>query len=441
MTLSLESLIRLAEFGVAVVCLGAVLHLVIRNSVAACLLLASTWFLTVALRDSFDLSATFAGVRVGVLDVLSLLLIGVGATRMLVQGVRVAARGLVLTLLVLLAFHLARGVADFGIQTAVNEARNWVYFTAALVYAATLPTGPSRREWAVLAGAGALLAVVAVPYLIVDGVHSSSGVVVRNGHLISARPITADGALLILQAGLLAVSLGWPTRRLGVAIASTAAAIAVLLEHRTVWVAFVVVLVGGFVLWSRSSSRSQQTVFAATGGVFLLIPVAVWSFLSTAPFVASVHEATTSNSTFAWRTTSWRELLSSHHSFVDLVSGGPSGAAWNRVLNGRIVDASPHNNAVDAYLRFGLPGVAVLILLAFLLWHSRSRLASAAGIPGAVVVLLLATQVVFSVAYTLDSMQGLILGFLVAALAARSPVASRDRRTRFVDKREYAGAR
>jgi hypothetical protein len=392
----------------------------LRSGVWTTALLLVVWIATVALRDSTDLSATLGGIRVTALDILSLLLIVVALIRVLAGGVRTVGRGLALLVLALLAIHLARGAADFGLQTAVSQARGWLYFSAALVYGATLAGGWDRRVWKLLVTGGLVLGVISIPYLMIEGVHPASVLTYRDGSWISGRPITAAGALLILQAAILLPALGWRSKQTAAYAALAAAGIVVALEHRTVWVAGLLVALVGFVWWSnRRISAGDSSPIGVTGVMFLLLPLAVWGFMKTGTLLSSAKEATSSNSTFTWRTTSWEQLIGSHHSLADLAGGMPAGGGFKRTIAQQVVDLSPHDGFVDAYLRFGLPGVAVIVLLGFLLWRRRSSVGPASGLPAEAVGLLLLTQLTFSVAYTLDTIQGLIAGILVSGLAAK----------------------
>jgi O-antigen ligase len=276
--------------------------------------------------------------------------------------------------------------------------------------------------------------VVAVPYLLIEGIHPATQEIYRNGELTTARPIVATGALVILQCAVLALGLGWPSRRAAVRIAIAAGIVVLLLEHRTLWVAGLAVGLTVLFWWFKERSRSRSfAAFGVTGLVLLILPLAVWGASQSQALTASFNEATTSNSTFTWRTTSWQELISSHHSVSQLVYGAPAGASWPRLINGQVVTASPHDGFVDAYLRFGLPGLSVLCALGLLLWRRRTAIAAGTGLTADAIGLLLLTQLVFSIAYTLDPVQGIIDGLLVSGLAAartvQAPVLRQSRPT------------
>ena len=118
--------------------------------------------------------------------------------------------------------HVARGVSDFGLQTAIVGGRPWLYFLAPMAFAATVPTGWNTRIWKLFAVAGMAVAAISIPYLLVDGIQPASHLILRDGQLISGRPITAQGALLVLEAAIILLALRWPSPRVSVVLAALA---------------------------------------------------------------------------------------------------------------------------------------------------------------------------------------------------------------------------
>lgn len=418
---ALANLFLAAAVGTALVGFS---FLALRNSVATVAVLLAVWIFTAALRDTVELSVLVSSsVRVAALDIASGILLAVGVGRVLSMGVRSLAAGLVLALVLLLGIHVARGVDVYGIQVALNDARLSLYFTATLAYVITVPGGWDNRVWKVLAGAGVLLAAIAVPYWLAGGLGSATSEMVRNGEIVTSRPVQAAGALLILQAAIIASAIGWPTKKAAVYVLFAAAIATLLLQHRTVWAAGLVVAIIGLVWWwLRQNRGNERTVFAVTGVVLLLIPVAVWGFTQTGQLVESASEATRSESTLSWRMSLWDERISANDSVVNLASGEPAGANHFQLINGRATDVSAHNGFVETYLRFGLPGLLVVTWLGLLIWLHRQEIASRTELTAQAVGLLLVTQIVFSVAYSLDLIQGVILGVFVSGLLEGSPV-------------------
>jgi hypothetical protein len=396
---------------------AAVIYFVVQSQVFAACALLTAFLLSEGIRDSFDLSTAVSGFRVSALDALCAVLLGVGMYRVLVRGVRSFACGLTVALLGLLVFHVTRGTLDFNLQEAINASRTWIYFTAALVFAATAPKPWDRRVWQFVASTGIALAFISIPYFLVDGLRTSSQYVYRNGELLTARPIQAAGALVVLQAAILLPALGWPSREKSTALAGVMIVVAVLVQHRTVWAAGLAVAVIGFIRWSRSRLRDAESlVFGATGLLFIALPILAYGFLRSGALVQSAAETASSRSTFTWRTTGWSELILSHHSLSDIAAGGPAGASWARQVLGSTVTLPPHNAYLEAFLRFGLPGLTLFLGLWGVIWKKTEDVARHVGLTSTAIVLLLTSQALYGVAYPLGAIQGLIFGVFISGL-------------------------
>jgi hypothetical protein len=401
-------------------CLVVLIHFIVRSQVFAAVLLLLLFSLTDAIRDQVGLSTTLGGFRVSAIDLLSAVFIVVGAHRAFTIGLRLDLLGAVIALVLLLTFHFARGVADFGLQEAANSTRPWLYFLAALLFAATVPVPWGARAWHLVAITGLALVLVSIPYLLTEGIRSSSRLIVRNGQLVTDRPISAAGALVILEAAVLFLALRWPSPRASGYCAAIAVGGVLVLEHRTVWAAGLAIGLVGFATWSRTRPREDASlVFGATGLVLLAAPLAVWGILANGSFRASLQEVTANNSTFAWRTQSWQELVSSHHSPLDVLSGGPAGASWARTVFGATQTVAPHDAFVEAFLRFGAPGVALFCGLLLTLWIKRRAVSSRDGLSANAVGLIVIAVALFSITYSPGPVQGLILGILVSSLSLR----------------------
>jgi hypothetical protein len=431
---SLIDLLAGAALGTAVaVAVLALPYLVVRYSVITAAMFLVLWILTAAVRDAVDLSVTLSelqasapDVRVSPLDVLAVMTALVGVGRVAARGIRTAALGLGCVLLALLAIHVARGLAETGLESSMSSAREWFYFGSALIYAATVPGGWDARVWKVLAAAGLFLAALAIPYFLIEGVAAATELIVRDGELVPSRPVGATGALLILQATILVLALRWPSRRTAAWLVLFAGGILLLLQHRTLWAAGAGVGLIAFAWWVPRQKRDVGLV--STAIVLLLLPLAVAAFVQVGPLVESASEATRSNSTLMWRTESWEQLLSEHDAPSELALGTPSGEGFTRFISGSLVTESPHNGIVEAYVRFGLPGALALVCLGLVLWSRRRDIA--VGLPARAVGLLLMTQLVYVLAYALDVVQGLIIGILVSGLVAgghrSSPLRARE---------------
>ncbi len=397
----------------------------IRSQLFAAFLLILTFVLTAAIRDRLGLTVSLHGVRISALDALALLTAIAGYKSIAKVGSNPVA-----------GFALgtdgasgdppdARG-SRFRVSACRKQLTRLAVIPRSVAVRCTVPSPWTNRFWHLIVLTGVALAITSVPYLAADGIHGASESVVRNGQLVDSRAITASGALVILEAAFIALALGWPSRKLSGYVAVLTTACVVVLQHRTVWAAALIAGLGGLVGWSRGRVRSDARVVSLAIGLILIsMPLAVWGFTTSKSLDESLSETTSHNSTLTWRTQSWQDLLSSHHSALDVVSGGPAGASWTRVINGTVAAQVPHDAFVEAFLRFGLPGVVLLLGLLGAAWAGRCRAGDANGLSANAVGVIVVAQAVFCLPYNLGSIQGLILGVLASRMQ-RSPRDSRQ---------------
>jgi hypothetical protein len=362
---------------------------------------------------------SFGGFAVTPLDLVSIALLGAAFLR-LSHGM--ASRRLVaptLIVLLLLSVHLARGVSAFGVQAAIAGGRTPLWFVAGLLYGSTARW--TSREFAALT----LVSVSIVPLVLFGyaskGFHSSTTVLVINGTAADSRPVTAAAALLILQGLILVLVLQiGPRGGARVALIALMALQVVLLQHRTVWACALAVGAVGVLLWfrSRPALKHEQTCAVISAACFAL-PLTVWGVLHTSALVSSFREAQGPRSTLAWRTESWTKLLGHFGSLSDRVFGVPAGTSFERTVFGTQTAVQAHSMYVETILRFGIPGLILLVAA----WASvvrRARLVRTDSLPTAGLYALVLTQAVFSVAYSLSIVEGVILGALLAALEVQT---------------------
>ena len=403
-----------------------------RWSVATIGLLLAAWIATAALRDNVDLAIVVSGVRFSALDVLGAVLAAVGAIRIVAGRALNLPRLLVFALFALLAIHILRGIASYGMQTSVNEARQWFYFAAAMLYAASLPAGSGRRAWTLLAAAALLLAAIAIPYFVIEGVPRAGDVFLRDGQLIRATPITAEGTLLIMQSAILVLALRWPTTRSAPYAALAAIGTVVLLQQRAVWIAGAAVLALSLFWWlRRPRPRTRPSpALIYTGAALCVTTIA----LLTIPTYKSPHVTNT--------TARRRRLRTQARS----AGGSTDGASSSRRTTLRECSPSVGPQAIPSTAsrtarsptsphttRRSTPTSASdwgecssCSGSAWAIWSRRSRAGPETGITEQAVVLLLLSQLVFGLAWSLDLVQGLILGVLVSGTAAMARTPPQD---------------
>lgn len=412
-------------------------YLAFRRSDAAIAIVVLLWFLTTALRDPLDLSVNLGSAHILSLDLACISLAAVAVGRLASTTAWTFSRVLVAVLVVLVGLHVLRGVINVGTQAAINDARPWLWFASVLAFTATVPGGWGQQLWRVVIVTGGVIAVIALPYFVFDGIHSAGTQIDVDGELINWRPILAIGALPVLQATILAVGLRWPpSRAIRIPLVALMVAEVLLLQHRTVWVASIVVAATAFVMWAVAGRRLLLGVAAACLVCLPLVPAAMWYDSETGAPVSgparpdrqssgnsgpgALSDSITSiggeDSTLSWRIDGWRDLVDANLSASEVATGNPAGTGFERGPAGAQSSLSAHNEAVDAYVRFGLPGAALLIALAVIVCVRRDQIASGTELTRSVVVLLFLSQLVFSLAYSLDVVQAVILGALLSGL-------------------------
>lgn len=393
----------LALLGAAIALLEGVVLVHVRPA-------AGVWLFAVsALLQAVSLSGAVVlmGYEVYLLDGMSVVLAIVVVLRLSRGSVKVSLSVGLLILLLLVA--LARGEYAFGPQVAVNSGRSLLYLLVGVTYASVCLKGDEcwrtlQRVWQAL---GISLVVLGCVFLARNGL----GTYASDGE----RALNAPQALIVGQVAVLGLGkMGDRKQRvlvvacLGILLAS---------QQRTVWAAtiasLVVVAVRSGKLGNREATRSIRV--GMVSGLVLVVGTLV---LGPSELQQSVGQATSSASadsgTLAWRIDGWRQLLSgySKRPIEDRLFGQPSGAGFDRIVNGGVVTVSPHNMYIMVLLSLGILGITTFCLLfrKALLRSARSSLPLFALICG---------LALFSVAYQLAPEQGLVLGAALSMAAGR----------------------
>ncbi|MFF5013623.1 O-antigen ligase family protein [Streptomyces sp. NPDC001165] len=378
-------------------------------------------------------SVVVLGTHVYPADVLSLCAAGVGLGRLLVHGL--PRRTGLLPLLGLTGLTLwsaLRGIASFGPQAPVNDARvSFGYLLAAALYTATMPVGfplerTLRRGWVAIA---LVFAVLCTTGWMRHGLHAVTEHVTADGMVIDSRPVSAAAALVLAQAAILLLYAPSDQRRQARATAvpdwlgrwvpaMVLLLFVVLLQHRTIWVVAVAMVMAGWAL-RRSSGRTRLLSFtiAALSVSLAVVAYQLGAFGTVGGTLAtSAAEVQDSSSSFDWRVAGWQQLLAAPGSLVQWLSGMPFGSGYDRVVGGILVTVGPHNYYVHLGLRLGMVGLALLIAWYVLTWR-RLRQEDAWS---AALRVLMVGQLAFFVTYSADSEQGVLLGLCIWCLRTRA---------------------
>lgn len=317
---------------------------------------------------NFGTIGTFGGTTVTLGDGLSLALFIAG-----LLDVRRAARRLSpvvvlasIALTLLLALSLARGIAEYGLGLAVNEARGFIYVIAILFWAVT-------REWShneivfaekffvIVQGVG--LCIVAAYHVARYGLGGTADFVVVGSELTqTGRPLVSSQAFMLVLCALLALRLWNRTQQQRYIFLFVGFMVVVAIsQQRTVWLTMVALVVA--LLWRAPSTLRAKLVPLA--GVFLVMAFTLAVTRSASSNLVAEFIGSASNTgTYDARLTSWSGLVVQSFSGgpLAILFGVPFGHGFGRFEGvGRWVVFAPHNWYVTVYLREGLVGLVALL--------------------------------------------------------------------------------
>lgn len=325
------------------------------------------------------------------------------------------APALLVALLVLTACALVRGFGLFGVQTAGNEARtNFIQLFCVALFIAVLSPGRNlvRAVTLIWVLAACALSCIALLWWLHFGIGSNSDRIVVDGVLTGARPVNAAETLIIGQAATILLC-GRGSGR-GRTLAWLLLVVVVLAQHRTVWLA-VGTMIMGWLLSRRRRTGSRAGALGVLGSLSMVSLLAV-SWGTTDGVISSLAASSEDDRTLVWRMEGWHALLPRLEEMPDWVLGLPFGSGYDRVINGSFIAFAPHNYYVEVLLRLGLLGVAVLLLVYATAW----RAAGADSEHRLMLRLLICSQLVYMIAYSLTAEQAVILGLLAVCARPRS---------------------
>jgi hypothetical protein len=360
-----------------------------------------------------------AGTRIDIWDLVATALLAAALARLL-RSRRIA--GLVWVLIALCAVTLLSvliGVLVYGLNPAMNEFRPYFWFLSVALYTATIR--PDRwlldrvgYAWMVLAGAVLALSLFrwAAPPLGGGGWATPAA---------GDRPVSAAATLVMLQGAIIGavawargIASIWMRRLTPLLLGGV-----VLMQHRTVWAVLLATL-AVVVITDRSAFHRLIPVLVAGSLAVLAVGVAVLD-RGVTELQEDLTEAATYRDTWEWRVDGWRALLdeSGPEDLAEVLVGRPFGVGWERVVDGQTVEDSPHNFYVQSYLRTGVVGIVLLILLygiavRRLHWARREPGLLAAG----PLLLVLAGHLIYFVAYSPGPEQGILFGLAIATAAS-----------------------
>lgn len=387
-----------------------------------------------------QIQMTFSGITLTLYDVTAVFLTGAALARLLRRRGHDLGRALMVVILLgsMAVLSLVRGLLEFGVQVSVNEFREWFHYLSAVMYFATVPFDRLQERKCVkaLTYASTVMFVLVLarwaakygglpigPFDL--GVRAASRVY---GEGSSPRVIHANDTFLILQVAIIHFS-RWRTdvNRRHLRHASIAFAFVLALQHRTVWIAMILVM--GLLTIKNRQLAGRLAVFGAVvmvigiGGVLATAGADGLSRTAESDRVeVQLGQGALAGNTFVWRFEGWTSLITQvdYSNPVEVGFGAPYGNGWERMIRGHLVFVSPHSAYVTSYMRMGAVGLLLFVTMlggAILRLQRRDWVREL--LPDHVLMCLVSAQAVFLISYDPDQVQGMVLGLALGSLANR----------------------
>jgi hypothetical protein len=257
---------------------------------------------------------------------------------------------------VAIAFSLARGVIEFGLAQSFNEARSvlWVYFAVSWALSVDWSRLDRRRMLMIL---GWALTAVAAFHGALYGIGNAASAIAVGETVQTGRPLVASQALALALCAVMLVLSGGKRSGLIQFSGLLFGAVAIVSQHRSVWVAGIVGL-AAVMLFNRGwSSRLRAWGLSFLAGTMFLMLITS-GLLS--ELLDGLTSSATNSATLDARTTSWTQLI---QQLIDegpfaVLFGLPFGWGFTRIEpNGLTQTFSPHNWYVLLLLRVGVIGL------------------------------------------------------------------------------------
>ena len=318
----------------------------------------ATTSLFIVLASDFPVSpaiANAAGLAVYPEDVFAVVLLLGNLGRMGRVARQLGALGAPLLFFVSLTLlSLLRGAVAFGVSAAVNEFRATGYFVVLgmWVLGQRSDDGFDVLLKQFLQWTGWALVGVAALHVSMRGLGTADQQTLQNGIYVTSRPLISGQAILLAAAGVYCLAL-----RTRMAAGVTFIVVAVLCQHRSVWVALVLSVVATFLV-GRPEVRAR---LASVLGGLTVVAILLVGYGVGSSIVSDLSHSLTSSGTFNGRTEGWGELVAEQNTqgWGSILLGQPMGTGFVRFDSAHnvFISYAPHNWYVMIYLRVGLVGL------------------------------------------------------------------------------------
>lgn len=336
------------------------------------------------------------------------------------------AIAIVLLLLIVVA-GTVRGGLLYGLQTAGNEARAFVYFLLAMLAFAEFRSSEAMallRNLLHVVGLS-MLAMAAVRWTGVSEALWGDTVLADLTAANEYRVLGAAETLLIAELGIVALLYAVVQQRRWARILLITVAFGgvLVLQHRSVWVATAAALLVVFLYTLR---RTPSTWFATAIVAASLLAIVYFLVPSGSSLPAALHEwvtePTRERSTLEWRVQGWEDLLLelTSNDAIDWTIGSPIGRGYDRFVRGGLVSVAPHNFYLQVLLRLGVVGLALLIFVYARIVALSVRQIRSSRMTSLTALALAVAQIAYFLPYGASLAQGAIAGLLLSLSEAKT---------------------
>ncbi len=332
------------------------------------------------------------------------------------------------------------GAMLYGFITSLSFYRQHFYLSAVAFYFMTfhLSVEEVRRLMVMWIGAATVIMMYSVvasinPALVVEFVADAGNL---RAYAVE-RMIVASAAMVMCQAALICLG-DWAEERaaLFVRVLAIMLIVAMFLQfHRTTWLAFIASGLAMALIGRRNFAR-----LAPVSALVVSVLVILWlaglavgqDFLTAAVSQAISEPLDERQSTAIWRIEGWRILVGEAigQGPFRILFGGGFGVGYERQIGNANIIYSPHNMYVEIFLNAGLIGLLpMLAFFASLLQRAlmqRRALLQSGSLDPSIATALVVSIIVYCVSYSLGYDQGVLLGFLAAALSFRPAIPQQE---------------
>lgn len=315
-------------------------------------------------------------------------------------------------LILVFALSLVRGIVGSPSSLVASEGKPWIYLAVVVTWVATsLATGRLSRdsfEKAVIL-IGWMVTAAGAYHLVSFGLGSAGEFVTTStGDIRTARILVSGQAVFLCCAAFVAIHRWTRVRRLVLLpSAFVFVSVAVLAQHRSVWAALAAGVVLYVVVGLTTTRTRGVSIITGVAALTALVVLAL-NLISFLPF--NVTELIQDRNTYNDRTAGWESLVdqSIQSGIVTQLIGFPTGNGWDRYsAGGTLITYQPHNWYVTVYLRAGLIGLTLLVLVIALIFRKLVSRRSAEALA------VLAVLSVYGWPYAINWYLGLFIGWLI----------------------------